>query len=99
MPIQFLEPLGRAWNRMKEALFKPFELRKWFIIGFNAFLAGLTQASNGSGGSRSQKDVSFREFLDFPNRAWQWLGTISTSPMGTADCASSMLRTRLALSR
>ncbi len=74
MPIQFLEPLGRAWNRMKAALFKPFDLRKWFIIGFNAFLAGLTQASNGSGGSRSKQDVSFREFLDFPNTAWQWLG-------------------------
>ena len=73
MNIAFLEPLGRAWNRMKMALFQPFDLHKWFVVGFNAFLAVLMEWHHGSGGSKWSEDKSFREFLGFPNRAWEWL--------------------------
>jgi len=73
MTIQFMEPLGRAWHRMKLALFKPFDIHKWFVFGFNAFLAGLMHASNGSGGGRAQKNADFREIMDFPRTAWAWL--------------------------
>jgi hypothetical protein len=45
MTIAYFEPLSRAWQRMKQALFNPFNLNKWFIIGFNAFLAGLLKAA------------------------------------------------------
>ena len=41
MKIEFIVPFTRAWERMKSALFSPFDLQKWGIIGFNAFLAGL----------------------------------------------------------
>ncbi len=73
MPIHFMEPLSRAWNRMKQALFHPFDLHKWFVVGFNAFLCGLMDATNGSGGGRAQKNADFREFMDFPRTAWAWL--------------------------
>ena len=75
MNIAYIEPLGRAWNRMKIALFKPFDLHKWFVVGFSAFLAGLTEGPRGSGssGGRGGGDLSFREFLDLPNTAWEWL--------------------------
>jgi MFS family permease len=73
MTILFFEPFGRAWNRMKAALFRPFDLRKWFVVGFSAFLAGLTRAHNGTGGSGYKEHVSFREFLDLPARGWEWL--------------------------
>lgn len=73
MTIRFMEPLSRAWDRMKKALFKPFDLHKWLVVGFNAFLAGLMELNNGSAGSRSSKDTTFREFLDFPRRSWTWL--------------------------
>jgi hypothetical protein len=73
MPIAYFEPLGRSWRRMKAALFKPFDIHKWFVVGFSAFLAGLADAHSGSGGSRAGGDMSFREFLDLPNRGWQWL--------------------------
>jgi hypothetical protein len=73
MTIQFMEPISRAWGRMKIALFKPFDIHKWFVVGFNAFLAGLMEASNGSGGSRWSKNGSFREFIHFPRTAWDWL--------------------------
>lgn len=73
MTILFMEPLSRAWNRMKVALFRPFDIHKWFVLGFNAFLAGLMDASNGSGGGRGGKSGSFGEFIHFPRTAWAWL--------------------------
>jgi hypothetical protein len=73
MTIHFMEPINRAWTRMKAALFRPFDLHKWFVIGFNAFLAGLMNASNGSGGARGGKEGSFGEFIHFPRTAWAWL--------------------------
>jgi len=74
MKIAFIEPFSRAWNRMKIALFKPFDLHKWFVIGFNVFLVGLTEGPRGSGGSGWRREhVSFREFLDSPSRVWEWL--------------------------
>ncbi len=73
MNVQFMEPLNRAWNRMKTALFKPFDIHKWFVVGFNAFLAGLMEASNGGGGSRFGKNGNFGEFIHFPGTAWAWL--------------------------
>lgn len=75
MNIAYFEPLGRAWNRMKIALFKPFDLHKWFVVGFNAFLAGLMESPGGSGssGSRGRAHMDFDDFLNFPNKAWGWL--------------------------
>ena len=72
MTIHFMQPLGRAWDRMKQALFKPFDFHKWLVVGFNAFLAGLMDFHNGSRISRSGRDATFREFVDFPQRAWMW---------------------------
>jgi hypothetical protein len=68
-----MEPLSRAWARMKTALFKPFDIHRWFVVGFNAFLAGLMDAANGGGGSRFSKEGNFGEFIHFPATAWSWL--------------------------
>ncbi len=76
MTIQFMEPLNKAWNRMKVALFKPFDIHKWFVVGFNAFLAGLMEASHGGGGSRWTKGrdhTTFSEVFALPRTAWDWL--------------------------
>ena len=73
MTILYMDPLSRAWVRMKTALFRPFDLHKWFVIGFNAFLAGLMEASNGGSGARAGDEGSFREFIHFPQTAWSWL--------------------------
>jgi len=73
MTIQYVEPLNRAWNRMKTALFRPFDIHKWFVVGFNAFLAGLMEFSNGGSGARAGKEGNFREFIHFPHTAWDWL--------------------------
>src|SRR5262245_49680484 len=43
--IQIFKPFGEAFELTKKILFQPFDLKKWFIIGFAAWLANL-----GSGG-------------------------------------------------
>jgi hypothetical protein len=73
MQIAYLEPLGRAWERMKLALFKPFDLHKWLVIGFNAFLAGLADMHHSSASGRSRGRFHFGEFVHFPDKAWRWM--------------------------
>jgi hypothetical protein len=41
-------PISPAMDRVKRVLFQPFDLGKWFVIGFGAWLAHL--GSGGSGG-------------------------------------------------
>ncbi len=43
--IEIFKPFGEAFELTKKILFHPFDLKKWFIIGFAAWLANL-----GSGG-------------------------------------------------
>ena len=45
--INFTRAFDLAWERMMVILFRPFELGKWFTIGFSAFLAGLLSGGNG----------------------------------------------------
>jgi len=77
MGIQYIEPLSRGIARMSRALFSPFDLKKWFVIGFTAFLAGLADVQMSGGfpdqsvAKRSKFDVE--DVLYFPQRAWEWL--------------------------
>jgi hypothetical protein len=43
--IEIFKPFGEAFELTKKILFQPFDLKKWFVIGFAAWLANL-----GSGG-------------------------------------------------
>ena len=38
--IEIFKPFGEAFELMKKILFRPFDLKKWCILGFAAFLAG-----------------------------------------------------------
>ncbi|MCE5341009.1 MAG: hypothetical protein LLF92_07765 [Planctomycetaceae bacterium] len=40
-PISVVSPVGEAIEKTKQLLFKPFNLEKWFVIGFCAWLATL----------------------------------------------------------
>ena len=51
MAIQYIDPLSRGWGRMKRALFKPFDFKKWLLVGFTAFLAQLADFGGGGGGT------------------------------------------------
>jgi len=45
--VSVIDPVSPAIEKVKTILFKPFDMRKWFVIGFCAWLAFL-----GSGGGR-----------------------------------------------
>jgi hypothetical protein len=49
MDIHYVAPLQRAWARMKGILFNPFDLGKWLVIGFSAWLARLAGGGGGGG--------------------------------------------------
>jgi hypothetical protein len=46
LKIEIFKPFGEAFELMKKILFQPFDLGKWCVIGFAAFLASF------SGGAR-----------------------------------------------
>ena len=50
--ISVIDPIGPAFEKVKEILFRPFDLGKWFVIGFCAWLAYLgSGGGNGGGGN------------------------------------------------
>ena len=44
--IEIFKPFGEAFELMKRILFRPFDLKKWCVIGFAAFLANLSGGFN-----------------------------------------------------
>jgi hypothetical protein len=46
--IDFLSPLSPAIERTTQQLFRPFDLKKWFLLGFSAWLASFI-SNSGSG--------------------------------------------------
>jgi len=76
MNILYGTPLTRGWERMKKALFHPFDIGKWFTLGFTAFLAGLSDCQGSSGGgnySNAGNNYDWNEFFTFPQTALEWL--------------------------
>ena len=48
--IEIFKPFGEAFELMKKILFQPFDLKKWLVIGFAAWLANLGGGGGGGGG-------------------------------------------------
>ena len=44
MRIGYFEPLSRAWDRTRVILWQPFDLAKWLLLAFAAWVAGLTES-------------------------------------------------------
>ena len=91
MNIEFIAPLMRAWNRMKSALFQPFNINTWLTVGFNAFLAGILDGSGGnSGGGNGNKGggSNFQDVVQAPIVAWEWL---KANPLWSALIAMGVL--------
>jgi hypothetical protein len=53
MSISVIDPISQAIERTKQILFNPFDMKKWFAIGFCAWLATLCQGGGGGGGNMS----------------------------------------------
>ena len=61
MSVRYIEPLSRAVDRAVDICFRPFDLGKWFVLGFACWLARLSQGGGGGGGSIPMPPVSDRE--------------------------------------
>jgi len=76
--VSVIEPLSPAIERVKTILFKPFDLGKWFVIGFCAWLAYISKGGGGgSGGRNFQRGVepgqAFHQAKDFILDNLSWL--------------------------
>ncbi len=77
MNIEYFAPLASAWERMKKALFKPFDIGKWFALGFTAFLSQLLDSCGhgpvlnnyGNGGG----NVNLPDIRHIPERTTDWI--------------------------
>jgi len=52
--VSVIDPLSPAFERVKIILFKPFDLGRWFVIGFCAWLAYLGTGGGGGGGNKAE---------------------------------------------
>jgi hypothetical protein len=60
--IEIFKPFGEAFELMKRILFQPFDLKKWLVIGFAAWLANL---GGRGGGNFSYPDKRHEEVHKF----------------------------------
>jgi hypothetical protein len=78
--VEIFKPFGEAFELMKKILFQPFDLKKWLVIGFAAFLASLSGGFHSSfnpssrWSSRDEKAIadSFHQFASAGQMEW-WL--------------------------
>ena len=70
--ISVVDPLSPAFERVKIILFRPFDLAKWFVIGFCAWLAYLGEPGGGGSGPNYQGGGDLHEARHFfvENMAW-----------------------------
>jgi hypothetical protein len=57
--IEIFKPFGEAFELTKKILFQPFDIGKWFVIGFAAFLANLSGGMNFNFNPRGLKDTDW----------------------------------------
>ncbi len=75
--IELIAPTQRAFERMKDILFRPFDAQKWFILGFSAWLATLLEgggsSGGGGGGDTSGIESGDESLSDIINEATAWI--------------------------
>ena len=87
--IQIFKPFGEAFELMQKILFQPFDLSKWCVIGFAAFLA--TLGGSGYGFQFNTRDWQnhnslttggFRSFIEQITPGWWILSGIGVICFG-----------------
>lgn len=81
MRIEFLAPLGRAVERMKTALFRPFDFGKWIVVGFSAWLAWLGQQGGGGSGGNWVDGGDLDDFRREARGAFDWVQDLLSNPL------------------
>jgi hypothetical protein len=73
MRIAYFEPLSRAWERTRVILWQPFDLAKWLLLAFTAWLAGLTMDAGSSSAWKLNSDDVGRDPWDGFEHVWESL--------------------------
>ncbi len=68
--LSLIAPLQRGWDHMVQMLFRPFDLGKWFVVGFAAWLAGLGGGSKGGSSWSTDSEV---DPVASAQQGWEWL--------------------------
>lgn len=81
MDVSYVEPLQRAWARSRRMLFQPFDIGKWFVLGFAAFLSEALVSGHGSNYSAREDGAGRSELADlmggaFAPAVWTALGML-----------------------
>jgi hypothetical protein len=72
--ISVIDPLSQAMVWSRDVLFRPFDIGKWFVLGFCAWLAGLGERGGGGGNGANIHDSGSRGDLEHDlHVAWEWL--------------------------
>lgn len=82
--ISFANPVDSAWCSTKKILFKPFDIGKWFALGFSAWLATLLEGGganfNFNSGGGDGVPGGFQQVATGARDAWvAWQGVIIAS--------------------
>jgi hypothetical protein len=70
--ISVIDPLSRAIDWARVVLFQPFDIEKWIVLGFCAWLAMLGEHGGGSY-NWSHGDTDFEDVERGMHRAWEWV--------------------------
>ena len=73
--IEIFKPFGEAFELTKKTLFQPFDVKKWFVIGFAAWLSNLGSGNYNYRFNRSDwKDVPwFQDLNDTISQIPHWI--------------------------
>jgi len=71
--VSVIDPISPAIERVKLILFKPFDLGKWFVIGFCAWLAYLGKGGGPNFQWRGKPDESFHKAKEFVLDNLHWI--------------------------
>jgi hypothetical protein len=71
--VSVVAPVSLAISRARLLLFEPFDLAKWFIVGFCAWLATLGEGGFGGGGGNYSRGYSRGQAGDWLEQAQHWI--------------------------
>ncbi len=79
MAAAYSQPLSRAWQKTNDLLFHPFDLGRWFVLGWTAFLASLMEGGGLDNWSGRASEVFDRDVVSGgasqvsdAGLAWDW---------------------------
>jgi hypothetical protein len=75
MRIGYFEPLSRAWERTRVILWQPFDLAKWLLLAFAAWVAGLTTDTGSAVATRVDSNNAGRHVWSGVDRVWDGLSS------------------------